>query len=80
MREQRDYSPWTIDLREASDEDLLRLVFDISDELSCVHRRTGELVLRLDHIGSEIGERWAPDVFRKIEERERAELEERSGR
>lgn len=75
MREQRSIQCWTEDLRQASDEDVLRVMFDLADEISCLHRRSGELVLRLDHLAVIVGDRWAPDAMARLEEQERAEIE-----
>ncbi len=75
MREQRSLSPWTIDPHAASDEDLLRAMFDLADEASCLQRRSSEIVLRIDHLATVVGERWAPEAMSRIEAQERAELE-----
>lgn len=73
MREPRELSPWTIDLSEADDEELLRAMFDFADEVSRVHARLGEMILRLDHVTAIVGERWAPEAFAEIEKQELAQ-------
>lgn len=79
MREQRSITAWTTDdLREVSDEELLRSLFGLSDEASRLHRRSGELALQLDHLATVVGERWASSALSNIEEEERAELEAES--
>lgn len=84
MREPRELSPWTIDLseaddeevfREADDEEILRTTLDLADEASSLQRRSGEVVVLLDHLLTVVGERWAPEALLRIEEWERAEME-----
>lgn len=70
MREPRELSPWTVDLHEAEDEELLRAMFDFADEVSRVHTRLGEMILGLDHVTAIVGERWAPEAFAAIEKQE----------
>jgi hypothetical protein len=53
-------------------------MFAIVDEVSCMHRRSGQLVLELDHLAAAIGDRWAPTAMQHLEEQERAELESES--
>jgi hypothetical protein len=67
-----------VNLREASDEEVLRTILELSDEASSLHRRSGEVVLLLDHLLAVVGERWAPEAMTRIEDEERAELESES--
>jgi len=60
----------SLSLREASDEEVLRAILELSDEASSLHRRSGEVVLLLDHLLAVVGERWAPEALRQIEEQE----------
>jgi hypothetical protein len=60
----------SLSLREASDEEVLRAILKLSDEASSLHRRSGEVVLLLDHLLAVVGERWAPEALRQIEEQE----------
>jgi len=69
MREKRG-----IDVREASDEDILRSLFSLADEASRLHDRSAELALQLDQLAGIVGERWARGALDRIEETERAEI------
>jgi hypothetical protein len=71
MREPRAYSPWTIDLSEADDEELARALLDFVDEVSRVHTLLGEMILGLDHVTAVAVERWSPAAFAEIEKQER---------
>ena len=73
MREQAQ--PQLMDLREASDEEVLRTILELSDEASSLHRRSCEAVVLLDHLLAVVGERWAPEAITRIEDEERALLE-----
>jgi hypothetical protein len=75
MRELRELNTWTLEMREASDEDLLRQLVYFTDEVSQLHEETGEMVLRLDHLTTVVGERWAPEALQQLEEEEQVEIE-----
>lgn len=72
MYELRELS---LSLREASDEEVLRTILDLADEASSLQRRSGEVVVLLDHLLAVVGERWAPEALQRIEEQERVEME-----
>lgn len=72
MHELRELS---LSLREASDEEVLRTILDLADEASSLQRRSGEVVVLLDHLLAVVGERWAPEALLRIEEQERVEME-----
>src|SRR5690242_5221659 len=61
-------------MSEASDEDVLRALYEAADELSRLQRETGEAVLRLDRIATTIGARYLADAATRIDAAEREEL------
>lgn len=59
------HGPETMD-----DEDAVLELFEIADELTRIHTRTGELSIRLDRLAGLIGERWAPSALERLDDRD----------
>jgi hypothetical protein len=70
VRERRD----NIRAREPSDQEILEELFAIADDISSLHRRSGELAIRLDQLLGVAAERWANEALDRIDQQERAEL------